>query len=549
MFPIKATGPEPSNQVHRLKSQGAPIGGLNTRDALAVMPATDCPILVNWVPDVGGLQVRKGYREWALNFPSNNPVESVFSYFSATDSFPAGSFLTDPSAMPGVLFAATQDGIYDITTQTSVPTLSQALSDVVNAGWISTAMLANSAGAWLLACSETDGYMHFNGTVWDTTPGVTGVTETALVHVNVWKRRAWFVERDSTSVWYLAADAIAGAATELDVGPLLKKGGEVAFTASWTIDAGEGIDDFLVIVTTNGEVLVYKGTDPASITTFGLVGSWYVGQVPVGRRGHAQFGGDLVLLSSEGVFPISFVTRGGVEMLTAGSKEYSSKIRPSIGADLKSSFTIRGWQMLSHGGERLLIASVPDYDLTVNKQYAMNTSLAAWTIFADIPIYCMHAVASYALFGTKDGRVLLMNGNQDNVPFGASSGYEIGTQLQMPFNYFDTPAQDKIFHLARASVLTAVPFANRLTVATDFRYANLTVPLSPGLANATALWDADLWDNGVWDGSYGVRPILQSRWVSTPGVGSSGAAVLYANFQVPATLVSIDYLYEVGGAL
>jgi hypothetical protein len=32
--------------------------------------------------------------------------------------------------------------------------------------------------------------------------------------------------------------------------------------ASWTRDGGSGMDDVLAIITSNGEVLIYSGTDP-----------------------------------------------------------------------------------------------------------------------------------------------------------------------------------------------------------------------------------------------------------------------------------------------
>ena len=92
----------------------APIGGLNVRDGLAGMPDEDAVQLINWIPDSYGVRCRKGYREWATNLPGDS-VQSIVAYFDASTAFPTGEYLEAPTEMPGTLFAATPDGIYDLS--------------------------------------------------------------------------------------------------------------------------------------------------------------------------------------------------------------------------------------------------------------------------------------------------------------------------------------------------------------------------------------------------------------------------------------------------
>lgn len=539
----------PKTQV--IQSVPAPIGGLNSKDALAAMPPTDAISLVNWIPDTFGIRCRKGYLEWAKNFPGNIAVESIMSWLGPATTIPGGTFLTDPTAMPGFLFAATKTAVYNITSRTNAPAAAIALSGADNAGWFITSMLTNSAGSFLLACSEADGYFTFDGTAWLRRVAgagagqISGVDPNNLVHVLVWKRRAFFVERNSTRIWYLPVDAIAGTVAALDVGPLLKSGGSVAYVANWTIDAGEGIDDILVIVGSNGDVLVYKGTDPTSAATFALVGSWYVGQIPIGRRAYTQYGGDLIIISADGVFPISYVTRGGAAFLQASSKEYTSKIRPSIGTDLRSSFTSRGWDMIVHPSERIMVINVPNYGAVTKKQFCMSTTQNSWCTFQDIPIYSLGSSVGYSFGGTPDGRVLLLfTGFFDNVLYGASVGNGIRGVVQPAFSNFDTPVLTKEFVMVRTNLLAAA--APSLQVGISVNYS-ITTPIgTPSFAaSLNYLWDVALWDAATWAGELSVY----SSWTTVGGVGFSGAASLVSSTVADTVMTSVDYMAKVGGPL
>ncbi len=46
----------------------APVGGLNTRDSLTLMPPTDAVRLDNWNPGITALSVREGFQPLASGF-------------------------------------------------------------------------------------------------------------------------------------------------------------------------------------------------------------------------------------------------------------------------------------------------------------------------------------------------------------------------------------------------------------------------------------------------------------------------------------------------
>jgi hypothetical protein len=531
--------------AHTIQSAPAPIGGLNARDAIAAMDVRDAIALVNWVPDTYGVRCRKGYREWATGLGTGE-VQAIMPYYGPADTSPFSATLAAPTSMPGKLFAATKDNIYDITDSTNAPVSVHALSGSALAGWISSTMLSNAGGTFLLCASEDDGYFHYNGTTW-TTPTLTGVSASALVHVAMWKRRAWFVEKNSTRAWYLAADSITGTAEKLDLGSVFKHGGHLSYIANWTIDAGEGIDDFIVFVGSAGDVAVYQGTDPADASTFGLVGTWYIGQVPTGRRGYTQYGGDLIVLSADGVTPISYVTRGGADVLVAAQKEYSSKIRPLLGKDMRSSFTERGWQMLITPTERLMVVSVPDYGSQRSRQYAMSTSMNQWTQFQDIPMLCLGSTGGFTFAGTRDGRVLMLfTGFFDAVPYGQSQGNGIRGVVQPAFSAFGSHAAQKQFLMVRPVFLSGDTPNALVDVNVNYDVATPTgTPTYAGLL-ATSPWDTALWDAAKWAS---LTQKTYAEWVSVSGVGFVGAATLITMTLADSTLLSIDYMLQQGGPL
>jgi hypothetical protein len=433
---VSATKKRPSRNAQEVTSITAPVGGLNARDPLSAMPPTDAYDLQNWIPQQFGAKMRRGSAQWATEVGST-PVKSVMNYFPNTASFGANTTIgTTPVGLPGKLFAATDAQIYDVTSAGPNAITAQALSGAVEAGRLSSVNFSNSAGTFLVFCSETDGYFTYDGTTFVQVAMGGGATQvsggdpTDFCFVTHWKRRLWFVERNSSKVWYLAADALYGVAAELNLGPLLKRGGSIAWIASWTIDAGEGIDDFIVFCSDNGEVLIYKGSDPASADTFGLVGRWDVGQIPKGRRGFCQVGGDLLILSSLGIAPISFVTRGGSELLAASQKDYTSKISRQFNKDVSSSFNEYGWAMQLCAREGLLVMSTPP-NVFVTTQYAMTLASGAWTRLYALDVVSMHEVGGWVFFGTSEGEVhLAFIGYTDDQPLvilDKNSGFDYDT--------------------------------------------------------------------------------------------------------------------------
>lgn len=521
---------------HRTSSSAAPVGGLNVRDGLNVMPQTDALNLVNWIPQQYGVRSRKGWIRDSIN--AGKPVYSMMTY--------------QPFRADSELFAVTDDAILNVTVGTDAPGSVLALTGNARYGYFTDTMFANTAGSFLAACSHEGGYFTYDGVTWTkrvagaSAGQINGVDPDLLCFVTNWKRRLWFVRKQSSIVYYLDTDSITGNITAFDVGPFMKNGGNIAFIANWTIDAGEGIDDFLIIAGENGDILIYKGTNPDSAATFGLVGVYYIGRLPPGRRCFTPYGGDLLILSERGIQPMSYVTRGGQSLLRASSIDYLAKIQPRI-SDLVGRFSnVLGWSMKVYPKENLMIITVPIDVTGIYDQYALYTNTNTWTILRGMPNNgSMTIVDSQLYFGTAAAEVVkAFSGFFDNVKYGETIGDGIQGTIQPAYSYFGMPGKNKQFLMVRPTFLspTQPAFAAQMTV--DYQYLPpvfpATFPPSGG-----GLWDIGDWDIAVWQGELNTF----DEWKGVGAIGYSGSVVLDTICAGDTFLASIDYMYEPGGVL
>jgi hypothetical protein len=523
---------------HVTSSATAPVGGLNVRDAINAMPSIDAIELVNWIPQQYGVRSRKGYSEWAIGLGA--PCESILSFQPDQD---------DISAFK--LFAATDSALYDVTAATAAPVVSIALSGATGAGRMTSTMFSNTAGSFLAACSHEGGYFTFDGASWtkrvsgEEEGKVSGVDPDRFVFTMSWKRKLWFVEKDSTDAWYLPTDQITGEARRFPLGSFAKNGGKLSFITSWTIDAGEGIDDLIAFVFEGGDVLIYKGTDPDSAATFGTVGNFYIGAIPTGRRCFGAYGGDVLITSELGVQPLSYVTRGGQSMLRAQSIDFLAKIQPRI-AELVSRFARQpGWEIYLHAKENLLIVNVPSVTTGYFRQYALYTNTNAWCMFEGMPIRCAKATNGEFWFGTEVGTVCKgFSGYFDGVPYGSNEGFGIQGLIRSAYSYFGAPGRNKHFLMLRPTFISVDTPGVDCGVTTDFAAAPPAGLLLAG-GGVNSVWDTAIWDDAKWAGSTGIF----QQWYSVQGIGYTGSAFIHTKVLGDTTLASLDYIYEYGGAL
>ena len=282
MFPVKKKS---SGSV----SLPAPIGGWNARDSLADMPATDAVYLVNWFPATTECILRSGYSQWATGITGT--VETIMDYEGGSSS---------------KMFAIANGSVYDTTAQGAVG--AAVLTGLSNSRW-QYCNVATSGGNFLYMANGINTPYLYNGTTWTSitgasTPAITGVTTTTLNNPILFKTRVFFTQTGTLKTWYLPTTSVGGAAQSIDISQYAYKGGYVVQHATWTLDAGYGADDYYVIYTSKGQIVVFKGTDPSSASTWAMIGVWDLG-APVGTRCMYKYGGDLLLLGTDGLTPMA----------------------------------------------------------------------------------------------------------------------------------------------------------------------------------------------------------------------------------------------------
>lgn len=469
-------------------STPAPTGGLNQRDALSDMKPDEASILENWFPEQGDVRVRRGHSSHATGLGAS--VESLMAWHSPSSS---------------KLFGAADDEIFDVTSSGAVG--SAAVGSLTNGRW-QHVNFGTSGGHFLIACNGADTPVTYNGSAWGTV-GFTGsgLTTSTLVHVNAHRQRLFFIETASTSFWYLDVNAITGTATEYPLYSFFKLGGYLMAMGTWTRDGGDGSDDMAVFLSSKGEAVVFYGSDPSTAADWFSVGTFRIGK-PIGRRCMVKIGADLVIITEDGVVPMSRVLPTGRSDPNAA---LTRKISEGFNDAVRNYGSLYGWQPILYPKGHMGVFNVP-LSSTESFQYVVNTETGAWTKFTGLDAACWEVYADNLYFGGTDGSVYLADtGENDNGAF-------ISTDARTAFHYFGKPAQLKQFRMLRPLIASVGDVNPAVAVNVDF--ADTQPAVSPGLLVSPGTeWDAAYWDEADW----GPSETIVSGWTAVGGLGYCAA--------------------------
>lgn len=505
------------NQVSRTLTVPAPVAGWNARDSVAEMKPTDAVRLDNLYCTPYDVFLRKGHSQYATGM--SGMINSLMAY-------------SPPTGTPR-LFAAVGANIYDATAGGAVgaAVVTTRTSDKwqhVNFG--------TAGGNFLVAVNGADKLQGYNGAAWwrdgDGTHDITGKDSATFIHVCVHKARIWFVEKESLSVWYLGALAIAGAATEIDFSGLFNKGGYLMAMGSWSLDSGTGIDDYAAFVTSEGQVAIYSGTDPASSTTWELVGVFDLG-APVGRRCVMKLGGDLAIICRDGLAPLS----KSLLTLVSGTDKLTDKIQAIVQSYTTDYGTLFGWETQLFPAQNMMLLNVP-VSSTQSVQLVQNLVHGAWARFTGWDAACFELHQGDLYFGGSGVVCKAWNTQSDN-------GANITFDAQQAFTTFGSGAQQHKVQMVRA--LVATDGSPAITLGVNANYS-LTSPTSvPSFAPTTsATWDTATWDSGLWGGD----PEIKGDWQTCFAIGHSLAAhIVGACNGIQFRWSATDYVVESGGVV
>lgn len=507
----------PRKSVVRTVSIAPPVGGLNARDPVSSMPPTDAVILENMFPGTSDVSVRKGYETHATGLP--DIVETLMVYNGATSQ---------------TMFAVSSGAVFNATASTAVGTA--AITGLTNSQTQHTNFTDQSGIYWLYTVNGADDPRVYNGSAWTTvtgssSPSLIGPTPADMINVNVHASRVWLIKKNSLSAYYLPVGVVGGTAQEFDLGPVFRLGGKLMASGSWTLDAGEGMDDHTCFVTDQGEVAVYKGTDPSSANTWQKVGTYRLAP-PIGYRCFVKYAGDLVLITTDGFYPLS----KALQMERGQNQAISDKIRDLVREDAALYKSRHGWEGFFYPGAPFLLFSVPDS--IERKQYAMNTLTGAWCKFTGWDAYSWALMNDEPYFGGDGVVCQAWTGYTDN------AGVIEGDALQA-YSDFKVAGRVKRFTMARPIILADGLAGVRMGIATDYGNQDVSGDITVS-ASTAGVWDTGTWDSATWGGD----PSMQRRWQTLGALGTVGGLRMRVKTQgTEIRWQATDVVFEPGGII
>ena len=503
------------------KAFHAPIKGWIQSESLATDTEGGASVLENFFPTTRGIRPRGGLLRHATITAG---VKSLMAWRSGTAER---------------VFASDATSIYEVTAPAS-PTVqpAAAVTGQTN-GFYSSTMFAGTGGDFLVAVNGADARQLYNGSTWTTSPAITGVSSATLSFVWVFKNRLFFVQKDTMNAWCLAVDAIGGAATQISLSGVFKKGGSLLFGDTWSVNSGDGLNDLCVFVSTTGEVAMFAGTNPADPTNWSQTGRYDIGR-PLGPNAAIRAGGDLVIATTDGMIPLSAAMTKDPSALTLAA--VSRAIEDEWKRQAVARESSKQWCCVKWVARTMAIIGLPTVGASEVCCYVVNLLTGAWAKYTGWDVSSLVDVGNLVYLGTPGGGVFIAEAG------GTDDGKAYFSTFIGLYDHLRSPTMNKTAKMARTSWLYRKPFISRVSFSYDYIKQ---LPPYPNAASHPSLdvWDVGKWDVALWDA--GTTEQLKTEWVSVANAGFA----LAPNIQITnshaappeAELISIDLLYETGG--
>jgi hypothetical protein len=543
----------PQAQAYRFP---APIRGWVTNENIAFQQPGSALTLENWFPERDAIRVRGGLLKYATL--ASAAVETMFAYRTGTSE---------------EFFACADGKIYNITSVSDASTEPAAAVTGQTSNQYGVEQFTTSGGDYLYAVNGADDAQLYNGSTWQavdaaSTPAITGVATSSLNNVTAFKNRLWFIEKDSMSAWYLPVDAIGGAATEFPLRKVMTKGGRLVFAASWSLDAGDGVDDKLLFVSDQGQAALYEGTDPSSASTWALAGVYDVAK-PLGLNPYIQAGGDLAIATAEGFVPISQALRKDPAALSLSALSFN------IEPDWKRSaqqFNGGKWTVTKWTDGNMAVVGIPRTSTSQEAFcYPINLETGAWCKFTGWDVQSATVINGQLYIGTIEGHVFACEQT------GTDNGQNYVSRYASAFDDMRTSGQFKALRNSRPTFQFTRDFTAQLSFSVNYEPA---FPLPPNAASDStagtgvdsalwgtsawgsfiwgattaspsddSVWGTAVWDTNVWGGA--ATQQVDTVWRSVSGVGhtfSLQVQITNGDTQPPdVRLIATDVTFEAGG--
>lgn len=462
----------------------APVGGWNARDPFERMPELDAVSLLNMIPNTNGVELRKGFIEHVETLGA--PVETIASLKTA-----AGA---------NKLIAAADEDVYDVTTSGSPgSSLATGFANVrfYVTGFRNRLFLANGADAVQVYDGSTCASAAFTG------------PSNALKGGTHYRSRLYFIETTTGNIYYGAVDAVTGALTSFPVISQLERGGLPIAIGTWSTGLGDAVTQYFVIITDQGEGLIYGGSYPAG-SDWELAARFFI-PPPLGERCLVYMGKELHVVTVGGIYPLGPSLFGLREV---GTREVlTDKIRNAFSSSAALTRAMFGWQAVDFPDGRLLIVNVPISELGNYCQYVMNTDTGAWCKFMGTNGACWTTHNRKLYFGGVDGAIYEANNGYSD------GGNPITWEVKHAFNYNGEPRRNKLFNLVKPEILTTSRSLEIYAdVNVDFEDRNISDTITT-IGTVGTPWGSP------WGSPWGAGKVRFENWEAVSGLGRSVSLV------------------------
>ena len=594
---------------HQLTTFPAPIRGIVEVENWSYTKPGAATTIDNWYPTQKGLRLRGGTERWCVLPAPPEAVRSGFEYvsgnvqrmFAATNSRlfdvtfaetpvlvtglgtitdgnfsvaqlantggdfllavnDAGDYVRRYNGVSGAYLTTTTPTAWAISTAYAIN--ARALDTADNSRW-KCLVAHTSPGSGTFAAARTAAptqwtrEMASDGASYITGPAGTPL-ENGLGLTYVWKYRGrlFFIQGKTMNAWCLPVNAVGGELIYIPLSGAAKKGGSLLFGASWSTDSGDGNDDKNCFFTDQGEVIIFSGTDPTSATNWKQEGRYDISK-PLGKNGHQQLGGDVLVCTIDGIVPLSAAVAKDVSALSLAAITYN--IEPMWMREFRRKnfypWTIAKWDE----GDLMFVNFPGGKDYKTRTVGVSNLHTGAWSRFVGWDAMCFMQINGNLFFGTQDSKIMLAESSGFDDAHEDAGGNIIGNSYVCTmvggWEVFQSPPSQVTWLQARAAFFSAAkePFEPQLTATVDYEFR---IPPPPSVGpdpGPLDVWDQGLWDVAKWDQPGAGNPAVRNTmWVSVGETGFSHAPIVQVNigqqFKPDVELISIAATFVRMGA-